>query len=47
MDGNCMHKMFVDFAKTIFTLFIVCNSAWAQLTSEQQDARVKGIFFTI
>ena len=40
-----MHKKFVDFAKTIFTLFIVCNSAWAQLTSEQQDARVKGIFF--
>ncbi|WP_257604476.1 tetratricopeptide repeat protein [Pseudomonas sp. UMAB-08] len=39
-----MHKMFVDFTKTIFTLFIVCNSAWAELTPEQEEARAKGIF---
>ncbi|MGV8865079.1 MAG: tetratricopeptide repeat protein [Pseudomonas sp.] len=39
-----MHKMFVGFAKTIFTLFIVCNSAWAQLTPAQEEARIKGIF---
>jgi hypothetical protein len=39
-----MHKVFVDFTKTIFTLFIVCNSAWAELTREQEDARVKGVF---
>ncbi|MGV8903026.1 MAG: tetratricopeptide repeat protein [Pseudomonas sp.] len=39
-----MHKMFVGFAKTIFTLCIVCNSAWAQLTPAQEEARIKGIF---
>ncbi|MGV8861021.1 MAG: tetratricopeptide repeat protein [Pseudomonas sp.] len=39
-----MHKVFVDFTRTIFTLFIVCNSAWAQLTPEQVEARAKGIF---
>jgi uncharacterized protein len=40
-----MHRMFVDFTKTIFTLFIVCNSAWAQLTPEQEEARSQGLFF--
>ena len=44
MDGNGMLKMFVDFSMAIFTLFIVCNSAWAQLTAEQEKARIKGVF---
>ena len=39
-----MLKMFVDFSMAIFTLFIVCNSAWAQLTAEQEKARIKGVF---
>ncbi|MEB0040251.1 sel1 repeat family protein [Pseudomonas sp. MH10] len=39
-----MHKVFVYLIKSIFTLFIVCNSAWAELTPEQEEARVKGVF---
>ncbi|MEB0040252.1 sel1 repeat family protein, partial [Pseudomonas sp. MH10] len=39
-----MYKMFVYLIKSIFTLFIVCNSAWAELTPEQEAARVKGVF---
>ncbi|WPX62134.1 hypothetical protein [Pseudomonas sp. MH10] len=40
-----MYKMFVYLIKSIFTLFIVCNSAWAELTPEQEDARNQGLFF--
>ncbi|MEB0119969.1 sel1 repeat family protein [Pseudomonas sp. CCI1.2] len=40
-----MHKMFVYLIKSIFTLFIVCNSAWAELTPEQEEARNQGLFF--
>ncbi|MEB0119968.1 sel1 repeat family protein [Pseudomonas sp. CCI1.2] len=38
-----MYKIFVYLIKSIFTLFIVCNSAWAELKPEQEGARVKGI----
>ncbi|MEB0119967.1 sel1 repeat family protein [Pseudomonas sp. CCI1.2] len=40
-----MYKMFVYLIKSIFTLFIVCNSAWAELTPEQEEARNQGLFF--
>ncbi|MEA9976204.1 MULTISPECIES: sel1 repeat family protein [unclassified Pseudomonas] len=40
-----MHKLFVYITTSIFTLFIVCNSAWAELTLEQEEARSRGLFF--